>query len=108
LDDARISIQEQHPNSQPVSDGEIFQKICYYDKQNNAQAEEKWWARLSDTKQKDLKQLLKKEAFVYALDELLEIPGLWSRVKLGTLHRFLTLKCDEVGRTNTISGSNSS
>ncbi|KAH0542481.1 hypothetical protein FGG08_003152 [Glutinoglossum americanum] len=93
--DACIRIQEQHPNSQPVSDGEIFQKIRYYHKQDNVQAEGKWWARLSDTKQKDVKQLLKMEEFVLVLDELLEIPGLWSTVKLGTLHRFLTLKCDE-------------
>ncbi|KAI9777791.1 MAG: hypothetical protein M1839_008586 [Geoglossum umbratile] len=92
---ACISIQEQHPNSQPDSDGEIFQKIRFYHKHNNTQAENKWWARLTNAKQKDVKQLLKKEAFVPVLDELLEIPGLWSTVKLGTLHRFLTLKCDE-------------
>ena len=102
--EACISIQEQHSNSQPDSDGEVFQKIRFYHKQDNTQAENKWWVRLSDTKQKDVKQLLKKEEFVPVLDELLEIPGLWSTVKLGTLHRFLTLKCDEVKWTNTTSG----
>lgn len=58
--------------------------------------ERKWWARLTETKRKDLRQLLKDERYAVAFDALLDWPGLWTTIKLGSLHRLLCLKCDEV------------
>lgn len=58
--------------------------------------EHKWWARLTETKRKDLRQLLRDERYALAFDALLDWPGLWTTIKLGSLHRLLCLKCDEV------------
>ena len=47
-------------------------------------------------KSRDLKQLIGKPEYCAAFDELLDIPGLWPVLKLGALHRVLTVKCDDV------------
>ena len=87
---------EAFSNTQAFTDGEIFWKIRYYHSQSDTQAERKWWARLTEAKRKDLRRLLRDSRFVRAFDDLLDMPGLWRPLKLGTLHRFLNLKCDEV------------
>ncbi|KAI9750727.1 MAG: hypothetical protein M4579_006344 [Chaenotheca gracillima] len=92
---AARKLVEEDKNSQPFSDGEIFQKIRYYHHRQDEQAEKKWWARLTESKRKDLRQLLRNPRFVEALDKLLAFPGLWPPIRLGALHRFLTLGCDE-------------
>ena len=89
-------IIEQYSNDAPFSDGEIFWKIRTYHKKGNAQAERRWWARLSEAKKKDVKQLLGDSQFEHAFDSLLDFPALWPPIKLGTLHRFHSLKCKEV------------
>lgn len=60
--------------------------------------EGKWLARLSDSKLDDFKQLREKMGPVQrAFDNLLPITGLWGlKVKLGSLHRVLLIKCPEV------------
>ncbi|KAH7065100.1 hypothetical protein B0J12DRAFT_561719 [Macrophomina phaseolina] len=93
--DLGIKVIEGSVNEQPYADGIILRKILLYRREGNEALENKWWARLSTTKQKDLKQLLKKPLFMNALNELLDMPGLWYPIKLGTLHRLLTLRCDE-------------
>jgi len=94
--DASRKLIEGYANTQRFSDGEIFWKIRFYNRACDTRAEQKWWARLTETKRKDLKQLLKHNAFAHAFDNLLEMPGLWQPIKLGTLHRLLVLKCHEV------------
>ncbi len=95
-EDASRKLIEGYANTQRFSDGEIFWKIRFYHRARDARAEQKWWARLTETKRKDLKQLLKNDLFTNAFDDLLEMPGLWQPIKLGTLHRLLALKCHEV------------
>ncbi|KAK4982611.1 hypothetical protein LTR50_007666 [Elasticomyces elasticus] len=90
-----VKISEDYLNEQPYSDGEIFWKIRHYHQSGDDRVEKKWWTRLSPTKRKDLTQLLKDERYAQAFDALLEWPGLWAPIKLGTLHRLSTLKCDE-------------
>lgn len=51
---------------------------------------------MTATKRKDLKQLLKNEGFAAGFDALVDVFGLWTPIKLGTLHRFHALRCDEV------------
>lgn len=89
-------IVEDYCNSIPFSDGEIFWKIRTYSRAGDATAEHRWWARLSETKRKDLKHLLKNFNLAPAFDRLLDFPGLWPPIRLGTLHRLLALHCDEV------------
>ncbi|KAK5010494.1 hypothetical protein LTR28_009568 [Elasticomyces elasticus] len=90
-----IKISEDYLIEQPRSDGEIFWNIRHYHQSGDDHLEKKWWIRLSPTKRKDLSQLLKDERYVQAFDALLVWPGLWAPIKLGTLRRLLTLKCDE-------------
>ena len=87
---------EETYNERPISDGEIFRKIRLYHQQKETDLERKWWARLSESKRKDLEQLLKNERYADAFDDLLGWPGLWYPIQLGTLHRLLTMRCDEV------------
>lgn len=95
-EDLSIKIIEGNINEQPYADGVVLRKILLYRREGSKSLENKWWARLSTSKQKDLKQLLSKSLFVNALNDLLDMPGLWYPIKLGALHRLLTLRCDEV------------
>ncbi|ENI00446.1 hypothetical protein COCC4DRAFT_150601 [Bipolaris maydis ATCC 48331] len=88
-------IVESYKNEQRPSDGEIFRRIRLYHRENKVEAERKWWARLDNSKPKDLRQLFKRTEIISSFDKLLEMPGLWAKVQLGALHRLLTLKCDE-------------
>jgi len=81
------------------SDGEIYQKIRHYNYETNKQigtlfAEKRMWARLSKSKRKDLKQILKNNSLTAALDALFVLPGLWDWFRIE--HKFLAMKCDEV------------
>ena len=87
---------EEYSNEQKPSDGEVFRKIRYYHLKNDTKSENRWWALLDGSKPKDLKQLLKNSHFAKAFDALVEMQGLWEPIQIGALHRFLTLKCDEV------------
>lgn len=91
-----LRLTEEYCNERAPCDGEIFYKIRQYHLANDESNELKWWARLTETKRKDLKQLLKDVRYAKAFDGMLPWPGLWAPVKLGSLHRLLCMKCDEV------------
>ncbi|KAK4552385.1 hypothetical protein LTR86_010399 [Recurvomyces mirabilis] len=86
---------EEYRNEQPHSDGEIFRKVCLYRRDGLCDDERRWWERLSLSKAKDLRQLLAVEAYAKAFEKLLEWPGLWDPVHLGSLHRLLPMRCTE-------------
>ncbi|CAI6337035.1 unnamed protein product [Periconia digitata] len=86
---------ELYSNEQKPSDGDIFRKIRLYHRERDTTSENLWWSYLDHSKPKDLSQLLNKESMASAFDSLIEIPGLWAGVRLGTLQRLLALKCDE-------------
>ena len=94
---AAIHKIEKYENERPFSDGEIFRSIRLYARSGDTDKENKWWARLSTSKRKDVRQLLKNPRFTSAFDKLVDKRGLWTSLHLGTLHRFLTLRCEEVG-----------
>jgi hypothetical protein len=89
-------VREAFSHEQKFSDGVIFRNIRenYY-KQDEI-SEKKWWARLTETKRRDLRQLLNSGPLINAFDELLTYPGLWQPIQLGTLHRLHSLRCQEV------------
>lgn len=93
---ALSTVIEDHAHEQKPSDGEIFWKIRHYQRCGDEDAENSWWAYLDHSKPKDLRQLMKKPKLISAFDDLLDMPGLWATIQLGTLHRLLTMKCDEV------------
>ncbi|KAF2023971.1 hypothetical protein EK21DRAFT_79763, partial [Setomelanomma holmii] len=88
-------IIEAFAYEQRPSDGEIFRKIRLYHRQQDEESEKRWWSCLDKSKPKDLRQLLKRNMLVSAFDTLIDMPGLWSTVQIGALHRLLALKCDE-------------
>ncbi|CAN9092239.1 unnamed protein product [Alternaria alternata] len=90
-----IRIVEAYSNEQKPSDGEIFRKIRLYHRENDQEAEKKWWSRLEKSKPKDLRQLFRRPSLTASFDALIDMPGLWAKLQLGALHRLLVLKCDE-------------
>ncbi|KAF2028953.1 hypothetical protein EK21DRAFT_68608 [Setomelanomma holmii] len=105
LNDLRTHVYESYAHEQCYSDGTIFRNIRVYARSRNSQEENKWWARLSDTKKKDLRQLIHSSKYndisqpkllINAFDELLHFTGLWPPIQLGTLHRMHGLRCREV------------
>lgn len=90
-----MRLAEDYCNEKSHTDGEIFLKIRIYHHEHKKDSESKWWARLTESKRKDLRQLLRDERYAQAFDAMLLWPGLWTPVKLGSLHRLLCLKCDE-------------
>lgn len=91
-----LDLAEQYENEQAHCDGEIFRKIRQYHRLANKDGENKWWSRLTETKRKDLRQLLKDERYASVFDAMLPWPGMWTPIRLGSLHRLLTMRCDEV------------
>ena len=91
-----IRIVEAYSNEQKPSDGEIFRKIRLYHRENDQEAEKRWWSRLEKSKPKDLRQLFRRPSLIASFDALIDMPGLWAKLQLGALHRLLVLKCDEV------------
>lgn len=89
-------IRYEYLNSSNISDGEIFRHIRLCNKLGKNMEERRWWSRLTNSKRKDVEQLLRKSDLCEGFDRLLDMPGLWAGLKLGALHRLLTLKCDEV------------
>lgn len=92
----------EYKHEQPASDGAIARNIllCWTTKARQSS----WWARLSKSKQRDLRQLLKVDAFREVLLRLTDFPGMWEPLEIGSLHRLLTMRCDEV-RGLTVSGT---
>ncbi|KAI1537805.1 ATPase [Pyrenophora tritici-repentis] len=90
-----VRIIESYSNEQKPSDGEIFRKIRLYHRENDQEAQKRWWSRLEKSKPKDLRQLFRRPTLTVGFDALIDMPGLWPKLQLGALHRLLVLKCDE-------------
>jgi hypothetical protein len=91
-----VRIIEACSNEQKPSDGEIFRKIRLYHRENDQEAQKRWWSCLEKSKPKDLRQLFRRPSLAAGFDALIDMPGLWAKLQLGALHRLLVLKCDEV------------
>ncbi|KAL2049567.1 hypothetical protein ABVK25_010146 [Lepraria finkii] len=94
----RRDIREDYANSRNFCDGDIFRQIRFCQINQDHAGEGRWWARLSDSKRKDVKQLQRSKELkplALALDELLPYVGFWPGLRLGTFHRLLNVKCPE-------------
>lgn len=91
-----VRIIELYSNEQKPLDGEIFQKIRLYHRENDQEAQKRWWSLLEKSKPKDLRQLFRRPLLAAGFDALIDMLGLWAKLQLGALHRLLVLKCDEV------------
>lgn len=92
----RTKIHEEYATSANFSDGEIFRHIRFYHKANLECEEKRWWARLTRDKSKDLKRILEIQGSREGFDSLLNIPGLWDVFHIGTMRRYLLLRCHQV------------
>lgn len=97
--DLQTALSEEYSNSINFSDGEIYLKYRYYDKQKppskeNVYAKMCMLSRLDQPKRGDFNQLLKHEAFLAAFDALQVFPGLWYGFQIA--HKWVGMKCDEV------------
>jgi hypothetical protein len=91
-----VRIIESYSNEQKPSDGEIFRKIRLCHRENDQEAQKRWWSRLEKSKPKDSRQLFRRPSLAAGFDALIDMPGLRAKLQLGALHRLLVLKCDEV------------
>lgn len=93
-----MSLREEYSNSKVHSDREIFRHIRLYHQQEKIFQEMKWWACLTKDKAKDVKRILAVKELREGFDDLLDITGLWDGFCIGTMRRYLTLKCYDVAR----------
>lgn len=92
----RTTLIEEYANESRPSDGEVYIKIRKYYALRQFDLEARWWSRLSTTKTKNLKQLLKHCDIAAAFDSLAETPALLEAMRLGSMHKILAIRCDEV------------
>ena len=93
------NLRDDYTNSANFSDGEIFRYIRWYNQKGEDLREKAWWARLSKDKYKDMKRILAIQELREGFDSLLELIGLWDGFHIGTMRRYLVLKCHEVTST---------
>ncbi|PYH75442.1 hypothetical protein BO82DRAFT_410486 [Aspergillus uvarum CBS 121591] len=93
----RNALADEYGDEKHPSDGEIYRKYRYYQRENNALSQERWLLRLSENKASRIKQLnsTKNSHLCAALNKLLAIPGLWNGLSLGSMNSVMALKCDE-------------
>lgn len=60
------------------------------------QLEKRWWARLSKAKSDRLEQLFRNKELSAKFDALLQIPGLWGGMRIGSIGKILGPEFDEV------------
>ncbi|KAH0545345.1 hypothetical protein FGG08_000644 [Glutinoglossum americanum] len=86
---------EEFSHQIPFSDGEVYRKVRYYQRQSREDLARDWRIRLTSSKQSCLSRLLGNKNLLRALDELLDFPGLWDGLELGNIKKHLALHCDE-------------
>lgn len=99
---------EEYANEEEPCQGEIYRKIREYQRlpaaanSNISSAtcvslQNRWWARLSDSRARKLRSLLRNSTIPARFDALARIPGLFDAgMMITTLHEMLATKCYEV------------
>uniref|UniRef100_A0A093UMF8 Uncharacterized protein n=1 Tax=Talaromyces marneffei PM1 TaxID=1077442 RepID=A0A093UMF8_TALMA len=90
-------LTDEYANEATPTDGEVYRKVRQYQYEASARFEERWLSRLTENKQKRMRQLSQREnsSIRSAFDSLLPIPGLWNGMSIGNLPRVIAVKCDE-------------
>lgn len=81
-----------------LSEGELYRLLRLSQLEGRSDLEKQWRSQLPETRKRCLKQLLNHERLLVGFDKLLEIPGLWQGMKLSTVNKLVSMKCDEVGQ----------
>lgn len=79
--------------SKPYSDGTVYRQI----RLTSGECTNRWLTMLTNTKRRDYHQLTRQVSLCASLDALLKYEGLWYSFTLGTTHRWVSMRCHEVG-----------
>jgi hypothetical protein len=92
------SIREEYSHQLVFTDGDIYRKIRFYEAVGDDGQANKWKARLSSAKNKNLNRLNKApyKGLKNALDKNTPFIGLWDSFLLGSFNRLFHMKCPEV------------
>lgn len=82
--------------SKKFSDGEIFQNVRHFVKQDRYRIAQQWVNILSGPKRRHLTFLFNRPLIMGALDRLLCLPGLWAGLQLGNWAKHLAAHVDEL------------
>ncbi|GAB7336319.1 hypothetical protein MBLNU13_g09059t2 [Cladosporium sp. NU13] len=90
----RESMIQQYTNELRFSDGDIFRFYRRAQQANDQKAVNKWLARLSVSKKRNLMQLEKADhgRLIAALDALMPFVGLWQGFQLGAMNRIMPMR----------------
>lgn len=92
----QTALIEEYANEKPPTAGEIYCKIHKYRRELDSYSENRWWARLSKHESRCLTGLFRHTDLKAAFDNLLGIPGLWGGMRISTLNKMISMRCDEV------------
>ena len=99
--DIEIDLREEYTNDRNFCDDNIYRHLRISQRMNNAIEKNKWLARLSKCKRKNLKQFQRRQELrrlTFVLNDLLSYVKLWSTLQIETFHRLLNLKCSKIDK----------
>lgn len=105
----KTSLIEEYSSEKRPDDGEVYCKIRTYQLNGNMCFENRWWARLaamSSTGKSRLERLFGDPDMKRAFDIVLDIPGLSGGIRIGSLHKVMGMRCDEVRSINLTARGN--
>lgn len=88
-------MRDQYHHETKPSDGEVYRKVRYYQKNGEDRLAQNWMIRLSNRKQRSLAQWFLQNDLVEALDQLLDFPGLWFGLEIGNFTKHIGVHCNE-------------
>ncbi|KAH6675939.1 hypothetical protein B0J14DRAFT_375132 [Halenospora varia] len=91
----KTALIEEYANEKPSTPGEIYCQIHKYRVERDLYSEGRWWVRLSKHETRCLKDLFRHTELKAAFDDLLGIPGLWGGMRISTLNKMISMRCDE-------------
>ncbi|KFY96898.1 hypothetical protein V498_02409 [Pseudogymnoascus sp. VKM F-4517 (FW-2822)] len=94
-DETRHSLLGGHGYSSNFTDGEVFRQMRRCQVSGDELGERRWRAMYSETKERDVAQLLRRGILLNAFDSLLPIKALWKDFRLGSLDIILHMRIDE-------------
>lgn len=108
---AKSDLRHHQWTEKDVEDGEFYYRIQMYRgvldmRKRNRDEERRWWAGLdsqkgmgangTSSKGNRLRQLLVNRDYVSAFNAFLEIPALYSGLRLTLVNKMITMKCRDV------------
>jgi hypothetical protein len=90
-------LREYDPNCAKFYDRDVLRQIRISTLRGDTARRDKWFARLSKSKQDSVKRLeALPEKFWDSLDALIPFAGLWPAFRIGAVPRLLNLHCPEI------------